>query len=257
MTAPKLVALKSSNKKIVCVTAYDFTSAKLADRAGVDVVLIGDSAANVILGEQSTLPITLETMALLTRAVSKGCTSAMVVGDMPFGSYGGSVQQALDNAAVLMRAGAHAVKLEGWFPEEIGALTKVGIPVMGHLGMTPQSVNRFGGFKVQGKGAEGNRLVDHAKDLEQSGAFAIVLELVPSELAQSISSAIAIPTIGIGAGAGCDGQIQVWHDILGLTDETFKHAKRYSDLNVRVVDALKQYAAEVRQGTFPNSDHSF
>lgn len=244
--------------KIVAVTAYDAGMARLVDDAGVDIVLVGDSLGNVVLGYDTTIPVTLEEMVHHTRAVRRGVRHALLVADMPFGSYGASVEQGVRTAAELVKAGAEAVKLEGDFPDTIAAIVKLGIPVMGHLGMTPQSVNVFGGFRVQGKNeASAQLLLDQLASIEAAGAFAVVLELVPSALSERATSATAIPTIGIGAGAECDGQVQVINDMLGLTDAALKHVKRFAELGTTISQAVCEYSESVRLGTFPSKDQAF
>lgn len=248
--------MKERAEKIVCVTAYDAPSAQMADAAGVDVVLVGDSVGNVVLGYESTLPVTIADMVHHTRAVARGVQRALVVADMPFGSYQSSVGAAVDAAVELVKAGAQAVKLEGDYPEAIRAMVRAGIPVMGHVGMTPQSVHAFGGFKVQGKGDAGDAVLAAARSVEAAGAFSIVLELVPRELSARITGSVGCPTIGIGAGAACDGQIQVFHDVLGLSPMKLRHAKRYAEGYALFVDALTKYGAEVRSSAFPEDEHS-
>ena len=243
--------------KIVCVTAYDAYFGRIADESGVDVILVGDSLANVILGYPSTVNVTLEEMAHHVRAVRRGVSRSLLVADLPFGSYNSSVSQAVDSAVVLMKAGAEAVKLEGDYPEAIHAMVKAGIPVMGHVGMTPQSVNVFGGFRVQGKGDAGDRVLEEAKSIQSAGAFAVVLELVPATLSSRITHEIQIPTIGIGGGPNCDGQIQVIYDILGLSKESYKHSKRFADGEQLFAKGLRDYACEVRNEVFPTSENSF
>jgi len=257
VTAPKLYQFKQEGRKIVCITAYDTTSASLAEAAGVDVILVGDSAANVLFGESTTLPLSLETMATMVRSVSRAAHRSFVVADMPFGTYGASLDQTVKHAVMLMKSGAQAVKIEGCLEEEIWALGRIGIPVMGHLGMTPQSIHNFGGFRVQGRGEEGSLIAEQAQRIQDAGVFAMVLELIPQELATSISKQLDIPTIGIGAGPGCDGQIQVWHDLLGLQEEEYRHAKRYCNLRETILSALGEYSEEVRHSKFPTSENSF
>ncbi|MCG9894808.1 MAG: 3-methyl-2-oxobutanoate hydroxymethyltransferase, partial [Fimbriimonadaceae bacterium] len=225
VTAPRLAEMKQAGERIVCLTAYDMTGALMADAAGVDVILVGDSVGNVVQGHETTLPVTLEQMEYHTRCVAPFSRRALVVADLPFGSYQVSPAQAVESSVRLMKAGAGAVKLEGRDPEAVQAVVRAGIPVMGHLGMTPQSVHAFGGFRVQGRGEEGDEVLHAAQDLESAGAFAVVLELVPASLSGPISAALRIPTIGIGAGPECDGQIQVWHDVLALKEPVFRHAK--------------------------------
>lgn len=257
ITAPSIYAMKRRAEKVVCVTAYDLTSARIADESGTDLVLVGDSLGNVILGYDSTIPVTMEEMVHHTRAVRRGVSRALLVSDMPFGSYQASVAEAVSNAVALVKAGAEAVKLEGAYTEAIEAIVKAGIPVMGHVGMTPQSVNRFGGFRVQGKGSQGEEILEDAKQVDASGVFSMVLELIPSALAQKVTEAVSSPTIGIGAGPHCDGQIQVYNDILGFNDTRLKHAKRFAEVGSACRDGLKQYADEVRKGEFPKEEHSF
>ncbi|MFI5385371.1 MAG: 3-methyl-2-oxobutanoate hydroxymethyltransferase [Fimbriimonadales bacterium] len=257
VTAPKVKAMKQRSEKIVCATAYDAYFGRLMDEAGVDVVLVGDSLGNVLLGYETTLPVTLEQMVHHTAATRQGVRRAMFLADMPFGSYQSSIAQCVDSAVALMKAGAEGVKLEGEYCDEIGALFRAGIPVMGHLGMTPQSVNKFGGPKVQGKGAQGNTIIEAAKRLEDAGAFSIVLELIPGDLAADVTAAVGIPTIGIGAGPCCDGQIQVMHDILGLSSQDFKHARRFVEGERILLEGLKQYTVAVRGKSFPAEENTF
>lgn len=238
------------------VTAYDYTSALLADRAGIPMVLVGDSMAQTMLGYEDTLPVTIEDMVRHTAAVVRGTERAFVVADMPFMSYQASVSDALRNAGRLLKeGGAQAVKLEGGTPvvETVRALVGAGVAVMAHLGLTPQSVHQLGGYSVQGRSAEAARtLLQEARDLEAAGAFALVLELVPVELAREVSAALTIPTIGIGAGEACDGQVQVWHDLLGLSvDFTPRHAGRYAEVGQSMQEALERYADDVRARRFP------
>lgn len=249
--------MKAKGKQVVCVTAYDYPTGLIADAAGVDLVLVGDSLGNVVLGFDSTLPVTLEQMCHHTAAVSRAVKNALLVADLPFGTYQSSTSQAVDSSVALMKAGARAVKLEGAKYEAIEAVLAAGIPVMGHVGMTPQSVHRFGGFRVQGKGATGDIILEEAKALDTIGVFSIVLELIPIPLAERITSATQCPTIGIGAGPHCDGQIQVFHDLVGLGTERFRHTKRFSEAYGILVDALKDYSEEVRKQTFPTLDHGF
>jgi 3-methyl-2-oxobutanoate hydroxymethyltransferase len=257
VTAPKIRAMKAAGNKVVCLTAYDAYFGRLADESGVDLILVGDSMANVVLGYPNTVPLTLEETIHHVRAVRKGVSRALLVADLPFGSYNASTEQAVNSAVALMKAGAEAVKLEGDYCEAIEAMIKAGIPVMGHVGMTPQSVNNFGGFRVQGKGEAGDEVLRKAKDVEDAGAFSIVLEVIPSSLSKRITEALEIPTIGIGAGPDCDGQIQVFHDALGLTRETFRHAKRFVEGEQLLLQGIKDYACEVRNETFPTAENSF
>lgn len=254
-TAPAIRAMKGG-EPIVCLTAYDAPTGALADAAGVDLVLVGDSVANVVLGHETTISVTLDEMIHHVRAVRRSVQSALLVADMPLGSYGSSVAQAVDSAVALVKAGAEAVKLEGPFVAEIEAIQRIGIPVMGHVGMTPQSVNLFGGFKVQGRDEAGEDVVRAAHAVADASAFSIVLELVPAALAERITRELPIPTIGIGAGVGCDGQVQVFHDLVGLTPYRFRHAKRYTDAWSMFGEAIAEYAAEVRAKRFPQDENS-
>jgi 3-methyl-2-oxobutanoate hydroxymethyltransferase len=256
VTTATFRARKLAGEPIVMVTAYDAPSARLADAAGVDAVLVGDSVGMTVLGFDSTLPVTLVDMLRHTAAVRRGLTRALLVADMPFLTFQVSPEEALRNAGRLMaEAGAHAVKVEGGvaIAPTVLKLTEAGIPVMGHVGLTPQSVHQLGGYKVQAKETDAAmRLIDDCRALQSAGAFAIVLECIPAELAGIVSAELEIPTIGIGAGAGCDGQVQVFHDLLGLGGEFVpKHAKRFADAGTLIRDAIEAYAAEVRGGTFP------
>ncbi len=257
VTAPKIRAMREKGQRIVCLTAYDAMFGEMADAAGVDLVLVGDSVGNTMLGYSSTVPVTLDEMLHHTRATQRGVKRALLVGDLPFGSYQASSEQAVLSSIALVKAGAEAVKLEGEYTEAISAIAKAGIPVMAHLGMTPQSVHQFGGHKVQGKGVHGEELLAAARAVESAGAFAVVLELIPAELAERITAAISIPTIGIGAGVGCSGQIQVLHDVLGFSRQSFRHARSYADGYGCLLQAMEQYASEVRSGSFPDAEHSF
>jgi 3-methyl-2-oxobutanoate hydroxymethyltransferase len=254
--------MKQRGEKIVMTTAYDFPTARLVEDGGADVILVGDTLGMVVLGYDSTLPVTMEDMIHHTKAVMRGSTRALVVGDMPFMSYQIGWQDAMKNAARFMQeAGCGAVKLEGGVrsAEIVAKLVEAGIPVMGHIGLTPQSVNQFGGWKVQGKTpAAAVQLMHDAQALEQAGAFAIVLELVPAPLAELLTQRLSVPTIGIGAGPHCDGQVQVFHDMLGLFDAFApKHARRYAEAGALIRDALRQYTAEVKSGAFPTAKQSF
>jgi 3-methyl-2-oxobutanoate hydroxymethyltransferase len=255
VTTTGLAAMKAADQPIVVITAYDAPGARLVEAAGVDVVLVGDSLGMTVLGHDSTLPVTMDDMLRATAAVSRAASRVLVVADMPFMSYQASADDALRNAGrFLAEAGAHAVKLEGGVAVAglVGLMTDAGIPVMGHVGLTPQSVNVFGGYKLQGRDTESAvRLVEDCLALEAAGAFAVVLELVPAELAALVSEELTIPTIGIGAGAGCDGQVQVFHDLLGLGTFTPKHAKRYAEVGNAITKAVTAYAADVRAGAFP------
>lgn len=254
-SAPGLLAQKGQSR-VVCLTAYDVMSAQIADLAEVDLVLVGDSLGNVILGQQTTVQVTLAEVEHHVRAVRNGLQNALLIADLPFGSYQSSVAQAVDSAVVLMKAGAEGVKLEGDYPEAVAALVKAGIPTMGHVGFTPQSVNGFGGFKVQGRD-NGDEVLAMAKRLSDAGAFGIVLELIPAELSKRITVAIDAITIGIGAGIECNGEIQVWHDVLGLSAHKFKHATSFVDGRELFTNALKNYSEAVRNRTFPSEENSF
>lgn len=258
----KLLEMKQAGERIATLTAYDYPTARLADASGVPLILVGDSLANVVLGYDSTIPVTMDDMVHHTKAVIRGSTKALVVADMPFMSYQASTEDAVHNAGRLMQeAGAQAVKLEGGEPmvHTIRRLVEVGIPVMGHLGLTPQSVHQLGGYRVQGRTvAEAAQLVRDAELLERSGVFAIVLETVPTDVAKLVTERLAIPTIGIGAGPHCDGEIQVIHEILGLTDGRLrKHAKLYADLNAIAGEALARYVGDVQARAFPGEEHGF
>jgi 3-methyl-2-oxobutanoate hydroxymethyltransferase len=257
ITAPKLIQMRGQGARIVCLTAYDYTSALIANAAGVDVILVGDSVGNVIQGHPTTLPVDLEDIAYHTAMVHRASPNALIVADLPFGSYNVCVEQAVESSIVLMKAGAEAVKLEGAYTDEIRAICKAGIPVMGHVGFTPQSVHNFGGFKVQGRGDQGSEVLDNALAIQEAGAFGIVLELIPAELANTITSQLAIPTIGIGAGIGCSGEVQVWHDVLGLGERPMRHAKHFCEGRQMFLEALQGYVSEVRNGTFPGKDQTF
>jgi 3-methyl-2-oxobutanoate hydroxymethyltransferase len=262
VTAASLRDKKVRGEKIVVVTAYDVAFARLAERAGVDVVLVGDSLGMVVQGLPSTLPVTLDEMTYHSRAVARGLGRAHLVADMPFLSYQASVEEGIRSAGRLLKEGAaEAVKLEGGeeVAELIHRLTTVGIPVMGHAGMTPQSVHKFGGFKLQGRTEEQARsILADARAVAEAGAYAIVLESIPAALAAEITAAISIPTIGIGAGASCDGQVLVMHDLLGLDpDWSPRFARRYAELGKAAQDAFAYYADDVRTGRFPSEKESF
>jgi 3-methyl-2-oxobutanoate hydroxymethyltransferase len=257
ITAPKIVQMRQEGVRIVCLTVYDYTSALMADAAGVDLMLVGDSVGNVIQGHSTTIPVELEDIAYHVGMVRRANPNALVVADLPFGSYNISTEQAVESSILLAKAGAEAVKLEGTYTEAISAIEKAGVPVMGHVGFTPQSVHTFGGFKVQGRGDLGSNVLADALAIEAAGAFGIVLELIPAELSVEITKALKIPTIGIGAGLGCSGEVQVWHDVLGLSERQMKHTKFFAEGRTTFVSALQQYAAEVRSGAFPTSEQSF
>lgn len=266
ITVPGLLQRKSPEhstpEKIVCLTAYDYPTARLADEAGVDVLLVGDSLAMVVLGHASTLPVTIEEMLHHTRAVRRGTHRALVVADMPYGTYHSDPAQAVSNAVRFVKeAGAEAVKIEGGERrlELISRLTEAEIPVMGHVGLTPQSVNPLGGYKVQGKTVDAaEQLLRDARAVEGAGAFAVVLEAIPRELAAQITRELRIPTIGIGAGPECDGQILVLHDMLGLTFAPApKFARQYANVGEIISDAVREYCADVRNGAFPSDAESY
>ncbi len=262
VTTLQLARMKRDGKKIVMLTAYDALFASLVDAAGVDIVLVGDSVNTVLCGEETTLSSTLEQMVYHGRIVRRGVQRALVIVDMPFMSYQVSVEEAKRNAGrVLKQTGAHGVKLEGGaaMAETIGALVSIGIPVMGHLGFTPQSVHQVGGYRVQGRdAAAAERMVADAQALQQAGVFSIVLELTPSEVARRVTEAVTVPTIGIGSGPHCDGQVLVLHDMLGL-NEGFepKFLKRYADLAAAVRQAVEAFGADVREGRYPDAGHSY
>jgi 3-methyl-2-oxobutanoate hydroxymethyltransferase len=260
VTIRDLAAAKERGERWPMVTAYDAMTAKVFDQAGIPVLLVGDSAAMVVYGYDSTLPVTLDQLVPLTAAVVRGSSRALVVADLPFGSYQGSPQQALESAARFMKeAGAHAVKLEGGrrVLPQVEALVSAGVPVMAHLGLTPQSVNALGGYRVQGRGQSGDELMSDAKDLERAGAFSVVLECVPAELAQRVTTSLAVPTIGIGAGPDTDAQVLVWQDLMGLTPHPAKFVKRYSDLATEMDRAVRAFADDVTSGAFPAPEHTY
>ena len=262
VTVRDIAEMKVRGERIPMLTAYDYPSAKLADEAGVPMILVGDSLGMVVLGYDSTIPVTVEDMIHHIKAVARGARRSLIVGDLPFMSYQVDTSQALHNAGrLLQEGGAHAVKLEGGekVAETVGRIAECGIPVMGHIGLTPQSVNSFGGYRVQGKSKnESARLIRDAVALEEAGAFAIVLELVPAPLSRVITQRLSIPTIGIGAGTHCDGQVQVLHDMLGLyADFVPKHARQYAQLADIMSDAFARYIADVKDGSFPGEEESF
>ncbi len=262
ITISAIQKMKQSGEKISMLTAYDYSTAAIMDEEGMDIILIGDSLGMVVLGYDSTLPVTMEDMIHHTKAVSRAVKRAMVIADMPFLSYHTSVQDGMYNAGRLMKeAGAHGVKLEGGqeVADVVRKITSSGIPLMGHLGLTPQSVHQLGGYKVQGKDDKtARKLMEDARVLEEAGAFSVVLECVPAQLAGEISRALTIPTIGIGAGAECDGQVLVVNDMLGIFEKfTPKFVKKYAELNKDIRAAMKQYIDEVRGGAFPGKEHSF
>ncbi len=259
---PELASMKRDGRPIVMVTAYDFPSGQVASEAGVDLVLVGDSAAMTVLGLDSTVPATMEEMLLLTRAAARGSTHPLVVADMPFLSYHVDDRDAILNAGRLVKeGGADAVKMEGAGPTlgRIAAVAAAGMPVMAHLGLTPQTATALGGFKAQGRTAEAAlRLVDDAYAVEAAGAFALVLECVPAPVATTISERLGIPTIGIGAGHGCDGQVLVYHDLLGYgSGKAPRFVRRYADLRGAAIDGIRRYAADVRDRSFPAVEHTY
>jgi 3-methyl-2-oxobutanoate hydroxymethyltransferase len=258
----ELAEMKRRGEPIVMVTAYDAPGGRLADAAGVDVVLVGDSAAMTVLGYDSTVPATMDEMLVLTRAVTRGARRPLVVADMPFGSFQVSDEAALENAIRFVKeAGADAVKVEGAGPtlSRVRALVGAGVPVMGHVGLTPQSATMLGGFRAQGRtAARARALLDDALELERAGCFAVVLEAVPAPVAARITAALGVPTIGIGAGRDCDGQVLVYHDLLGLYEgRAPRFVKRYADVASEIGRALEEFAAEVRSGAFPEEQHTY
>ena len=262
LTLTELGEMKRRGEPIVMVTAYDYPSGRLADAAGIDVVLVGDSAARTMLGYGSEVPVTLDEMIVLARAAARGATRPIVVGDMPFGSYQVSDAEAVANAVRLVKeAGVDTVKLEGAGASlaRVAAIVEAGIPVMGHLGLTPQSATMLGGLRAQGRTAtKARRLLDDARALEAAGCFSIVLEAVPARVAARITGALTIPTIGIGSGADCDGQVLVWHDLLGLYEgRAARFVKRYADIGAEVTAALERFAADVRGRRYPEDEHTY
>ena len=259
---PELADLKRRGEKIAMITAYDAPSGRLADAAGVDIILVGDSAAMVVLGHDSTVPASMDEMVMLTRAVTRGAHRPLVIADMPFGSFQISDEEALTNAIRFVKeAGADGVKLEGGGPSisRVRALVGAGIPVMAHIGLTPQTATMLGGFKAQGRSAEqAHELLADARELEAAGCFSLVLEAVPAPVAKRITDTLSIPTIGIGAGADCDGQVLVWHDLLGLyAGHAPRFVKQYANLAPEITSALKHFVADVRSGAFPEEKHTY
>lgn len=259
---PELAEMKRRGEKIVMVTAYDAPGARFAEDAGIDVVLVGDTAAMVVLGHEGTVPVTMDEMLFLTRTVAHAARRPVVVGDMPFGSYQVSDEDAVRNAIRFVKeGGADAVKLEGAGPSvsRVRAIVGAGIPVMGHVGLTPQSATMLGGFKTQGKtAAKARQVIADAHELEAAGCFSVVLEAIPAPVAARITDELSIPTIGIGAGAACDGQVLVYHDLLGLSEGHLpRFVKRYANLSREIRDALEAYAADVRTGAFPEAEHTY
>ena len=262
LTIQDIVMMKKNGDRISMLTAYDASFASLIDAAGIDMVLVGDSLGNVLLGYDSTIPVTMEEMLHHCRAASRGVKRAVLVGDMPFMSYQVSESEAITNAGrFLKEAGCDAVKLEGGTDmcNKVKAVARAGIPVMGHIGLTPQTASQLGGYKVQGRDAESaRRLLQSAKDLESAGVFAIVLECIPTQLSEAITAAVSIPTIGIGAGPYCDGQVLVTHDMVGMFEKFIpSFVKRYAHLAPQIKEAVAAYHDEVKKGTFPAEEHSF
>ena len=262
VTTHTLQEMKRAGEKIRMLTAYDYSLAKLVDRGGVDVILVGDSASNVMAGRDTTVPMSLEHMIYHAQCVERAVDRALIVVDMPFGSYQGNSAIALESAIRIMKeSNGHAVKLEGGseIVESVSRILSAGIPVMGHLGLTPQSIYKFGTYTVRAKqDAEATKLIADAKILEEAGCFAIVFEKIPAELAKQVSEAISIPTIGIGAGSDCDGQVLVLHDMLGITtDFSPRFLRRYMNLENQITGAVEQYCSDVRSGDFPNSEESY
>jgi 3-methyl-2-oxobutanoate hydroxymethyltransferase len=258
VTIHDLKAWKAAGRRFAMLTAYDFPTAQILDRAGVPVLLVGDSVGRNVLGYRNELPVTMEEMLHHTKAVSRGVERAMVVGDLPFMSFQASVEDGVRNAGRLIKeGGAHAVKLEGPQLELVHRLVEIGIPVMAHVGLTPQSVHGLGGLKVQGRGEAAHKVLEQAHQLEKAGAFAIVLEAMPVDLGTEITRSLEIPTIGIGAGPGCDAQVLVIHDLLGINEGVPKLAKKFVDLRAVITQAAGEFIDEVEQGTFPDADHSY
>ena len=262
VTVPRVVAKKAAGEKITMVTAYDYPAARLVDRAGVDIILVGDSLGMVVLGYEDTTKVTMDEMLHHSRAVARARPRALVVGDMPFGTFQASADDAVRNAVrFVQEGGAEAVKLEGGqaVASAAASIVAAGIPVMGHIGLTPQSIHALGGYRVQGRTSEGeSRLLRDAASLEAAGVFAVVLEGMPLKLGRRITEALRVPTIGIGAGPHCDGQVLVLHDLLGFFDGFApKFAKAYADLNTVIVEAVERFRADVEAGTFPDREHSY
>jgi 3-methyl-2-oxobutanoate hydroxymethyltransferase len=260
VTVPWVVDAPARNERLAMVTAYDFNQGRLVDQAGADIVLVGDSLAMVVLGHEDTLSVTMDEMLHHTRAVRRGIRRALLVADMPYGSFHHGPDQAVANALRFIKeAGAQAVKIEGARPEVVRALASAEVPVMAHLGLTPQSIHRFGGFRVQGRGKEARQsLLSAAVELEEAGAFSLVLECVPADLAADATSRLTIPTIGIGAGPDCDGQVLVLHDLLGLEDRVSpKFVRRYAELGEQTKEAIRRFAADVRSGDYPTLEESY
>ncbi len=262
LTIPDLLAQVDKNVPLSMITCYDYPTARIIDRAGVDIVLVGDSVAMTMLGYPNTLPATMDMMIIFARAVAKGCERSFVIGDMPYMSYQVSVSEAIRNAGRFMaEAGVDAVKLEGGrnMAEAVRGIVKAGIPVMGHLGLTPQSASMIGGYKVQGRSSEAAiALLEDALALQDAGVFAILLELVPARIAETITAKLSVPTISIGSGAGCSGQCQIYHDVVGMFEAfTPRHAKRYAEIGAQLSQALGQFVKEIQERAYPGPEHSF
>jgi 3-methyl-2-oxobutanoate hydroxymethyltransferase len=260
VTVHDLAAWKARGERFIMLTAYDALTARVLDEAGVPLLLVGDSLGNNVLGYDSTIPVTMEEAVIFTAAVARGASNPMIVGDLPFGSYQASPEEAMRNAARLVKVGANAIKLEGGrrSAEAVRRITDAGVPVMGHLGLTPQSFNAFGGFRVQGRGERGDALLADALALQEAGCFSIVLEAIPAELGKRVTEALDVPTIGIGAGPHCDGQVLVITDLLGLTpDPTPRFVKRYADLRSTVAEAAQRFAKDVAEGHYPAPEHEY
>jgi len=260
-TANDIMRMKKSGEKVSAITAYDYTAAALCDRAGVDIMLVGDSAGMVMLGYDSTIPVTMEQMCLFTEAVSRARKNSLIVSDLPFMSYQASVSDAIANSGKLVRAGGDAVKLEGGseMAETVRAIAEIGIPVMGHIGLQPQTTTLADGYRVQGKTAESaRRLIRDARALEEAGVFCITLEMVSHQVAKIISESVGVPTIGIGSGADCDGQVLVAHDLLGMYDRISpKFVKKYNDLSGGIANSVRDYVSDVKSGRFPREENWF
>ncbi|MFQ6092963.1 MAG: 3-methyl-2-oxobutanoate hydroxymethyltransferase [bacterium] len=262
VTSSTIIEMKRRGEKIAVLTAYDFLTARMLDEVGIDMIIVGDSVSMVFAGHETTLPVTMDEMIYHTKAVSRGCRRPLIVGDMPFMSYQASLEDAIRNGGrFLQEGGAQAVKLEGGteIVDTISRLVELGIPVMGHIGLTPQSIHKFGGYKVQGGTEESAQyLLDSAKLLEQAGAFSMVLEKIPAKVAEEITHAVSVPTIGIGAGVHCDGQVLVTHDMLGIFDLFRpKFVRRYAELAETMKGAFQLYIADVKAGTFPSEEESY
>jgi 3-methyl-2-oxobutanoate hydroxymethyltransferase len=261
LSLPEVGAMKRAGTKIVMVTAYDHPSARLASEAGIDLILVGDSAGNNVLGYDSTVPVSMDEAAMLTAAVARAKPRSLIIGDMPFGSFQASDADAVDNAVRLVKAGADAVKLEGAGPmvSRVTAIVDAGVPVMGHLGLTPQTATKLGGMKAQGRTATAARQLLHdARQLEAAGCFSLVLEAVPAQVAARVTRVLTIPTIGIGAGPACDGQVLVWHDLLGINEGVApRFVKRYADVAGQIRRGLETFATEVRSGVYPAAEHTY